>query len=121
MNNFDTDYFIAKFSPIPDDQWTTGEFVNDNGARCALGHCGCGRRLWQDRDGESKPEEPDALRFLFHVAGAPAVTAINDNKPHIMTYFSDNERAEISSCKTPKARVLLALNWIKAGRTWEQE
>jgi len=36
---FDVDYFIKKFEAIPDEDWTTGQFENDIGQRCALGHC----------------------------------------------------------------------------------
>lgn len=38
--NYTVDYFIEKFSSIPEEKWGTNKYFND-GKYCALGHCGC--------------------------------------------------------------------------------
>lgn len=36
---FNVDYFIKKFKAIPEDQWCVDKFSNDEGQKCAQGHC----------------------------------------------------------------------------------
>lgn len=37
---YDLEYFIEKFSSIPDDRWIEGRYIDESGCCCALGHCG---------------------------------------------------------------------------------
>lgn len=61
------DYFIDKFSKIPDDKWFTGGYYdyNDPEKRDALGHC---------EDHVNRSTEADKLMLL-----APKVIDINDD------------------------------------------
>ena len=92
---YDIDYFINKFEAIPEDKWTTGDFVDetDETKRCAYGHCGS-RIDWESTT------EADALERVFGPAGL-GVTTINDGR--------DNRFPQ----PTPKRRVLAALKHIK--------
>lgn len=91
------DYFIEKFSSIPEENWTTGEWVAGQGVHCAMGHCGA------KGDG-NYTEESFALNHLVktHLGYGYSVEEINDG---------DNpEYKEL----TPKERILSALHDIKA-------
>jgi lambda repressor-like predicted transcriptional regulator len=92
MTTYDVDYFIKKFSTIPDDKWCVGAFNNDAGCCCALGHCGHRAGL--------RTTEGIALGALFNGA-ALNIVAVNDR--HSLLYTQD----------TPKARILAALHDIK--------
>jgi len=93
---YDVDYFLTKFSAIPDEQWCVGEFAWD-GMKCALGHCG-----------EVVPfattAESQALRWLFDVS----VIAVNDGK--------DPRYKQ----PTPKARILAALRDLQEKQQKQQ-
>ena len=94
------DYFINKFSSIPDEKWCEGEY--DVGyAKCAMGHCGYAleKAIANISDGYS--EESKALQKLFNKTKTPAVEAINDGEYY--QYQQD----------TPKERILAALNDLK--------
>ncbi len=91
------EHFEKKFSNIPDEKWTTGDFKSNDGKCCAYGHCG--RLSFGD---EYWTEESKALRGLFNQKYiALGVLSIND----------------VESVKypqpTPKLRILAALNDIK--------
>lgn len=88
---YDIDYFIAKFAAIPDDQWTTEEFTDGNGCKCALGHCG----LTPFSQGVN-PE----VQALVRIVAYPA--RVNDG---------NEEYARFGS--TPKERILNALKAAK--------
>lgn len=110
---YDTDYFIAKFSAIPDIQWCEGRFQNENGQHCALGHCG----MKNYSDWFDQPREARALNRLFenspatHVGpGFLSVPEVNNN--HCHERFTDNRNPYPQP--TPKARILAALFDIKA-------
>lgn len=92
---WDTDYFIKKFSAIPDELWITGVLFKE-GACCALGHCGWGRVT------EAFPREADALITLVRNAGIRGnVADLNDGMHPDFTQ------------PTPKARILAALEVVK--------
>jgi hypothetical protein len=40
MTTYTVDYFIDKFTAIDDELWTTENYHDGNGCKCALGHCG---------------------------------------------------------------------------------
>lgn len=73
---YDVDYFINKFMAIPEDRWCQGEFENDLGQCCTLGHCGM--------NGSEFTEEGWALSELvseyYYKSGITyhPVTKIND-------------------------------------------
>lgn len=98
MENFTVDYFIKKFEAIPEEKWMVGEFKDNEGRFCALGHCG-------QRMGMSCNEIPDeswTLRSLFAwTMNRFSVTNINDGKDY--NYQQP----------TPKQRVLAALYDVK--------
>lgn len=87
--NYTVDYFIEKFTVIPDNKWIIGSF-NFKNKHCALGHC---------FRNNSDTDESIALRNLFRNNGL-SIVAINDASSRFME-------------DTPKARVLAALNYIK--------
>ena len=82
-------YFIDKFTAIPDEQWTTGFFTDKEGRHCALGHCGA-----------PSGYEWRALSELVGRATQSCISNINDGK--------DPNFQQL----TPKARILAALNSI---------
>lgn len=105
--NYDIDYFINKFSVIPEDQWTTGE-LKEKGTNkyCAYGHCGV---VTFNLTEITNTPEAKALTLIF---GGDMWTVINMN---------DNKKwtpgTEIGMCssygKTPKERILNKLNELK--------
>lgn len=86
MNEFTVEYFIAKFEAIPEEKWCT-RFFEQQGQRCALGHCGM--------TDVGSTDEAGALINLFGTVGM-SVTEINDDHP-------------VMKGPTPKQRVLAAL------------
>jgi len=99
-------YFIDKFTLIPEDKWTTG-VLNNGKACCVLGHCGL-IEFYNSID--DYPEEIIALIVMFSKLiknkGRPwdqlsNVYEINDYKS--LPYFQS----------TPKERILAALNDLK--------
>lgn len=87
---YDLEYFIKKFEAIPEDQWTAGVFMDDDGRCCAYGHCGAN---------ENSPTlESGMLSDL-----CPLTISVNDNKAGKYSHFGD----------TPKERVV---NYLKSLR-----
>jgi hypothetical protein len=37
---YNVNYFIKKFEAIPEGRWTKGDYIDEEGCMCALGHCG---------------------------------------------------------------------------------
>lgn len=89
--NYTVDYFIEKFEAIPEEKWFNGNFKFGD-KYCALGHCGM--------DDETYTEEGNELLDLFDGYDL-SVAGINDRlDPRFLQ-------------KTPKQRILAALNFIK--------
>jgi hypothetical protein len=89
---YDKQYFIAKFSAIPEELWTSGEDFNEStGKCCARGHCGI-------RGKTSECEEGMALYRVFD--SGPNTWPVDINDGHDKRYQQP----------TPKARILAALN-----------
>jgi hypothetical protein len=102
-------YFLKKFDAIPEDQWITGEFVDDFDRKCVLGHCGV--RATMNLVNTPYPEEAIALTSLVVDARifAPGIVAINDG-----IYESDSlDPSDLGS--TPKERVMNLLFLVNAG------
>lgn len=101
MNNYDFDFFIEKFSAIPDERWCEGQLTDEHRRHCALGHCGGLRGLFiTDRYGPIREEFPEA-KALRELIGMP-IGPIN------------NGEFEAYQQPTPKARILAALYDAKA-------
>ncbi len=94
---FTVDFFIKKFSKIPARLWTTGEFVDRQGRRCVLGHCG--------EEGLTIPQEARELVRIFSNHGLVPPQRVNDGD-----HFTVKKQFPQ---KTPKARILAALKWIE--------
>ena len=92
----DADYFIQKFTAIPEEWWIVGEIRDECGRCCAFGHCG-----ELNDDNTPLTAESTALVELLQPLGR--VADINDNSPRV---YSE---------PTPRARILAALEWIKKG------
>jgi hypothetical protein len=96
MSQYTVDYFIAKFEAIPEELWTIGDYVDQAGRCCALGHCGI-----RYEPGKSCNEEGDALVDLFKL--------ISNSPPQV------NDHAEGHYTQpNAKQRILAALHDIKA-------
>lgn len=89
---YDAQYFVDKFSPIPDEQWTTGTYEDENGCKCALGHCGDGS--------DTETFEGSAL---MNIARAMLRDIVMINDRHDEDYLQ----------LTPKARILAFLEDAK--------
>lgn len=100
MNNYDVDFFIRKFSAIPDERWTRGSFAGLNNRHCALGHCG----VRMVNRAITWTPEGDALNDI--IGSFPGVPAINDHaaKSGLHNFPGD----------TPRARILAALHDAKS-------
>lgn len=93
MSAFTKEYFIAKFEAIPEELWTTGDFVDEKNRMCAFGHCGVSL--------EADTKEGNALDLLFrrglHTESSSITSEINDGE--VRRYPQP----------TPKQRILAAL------------
>lgn len=91
MSKYTVEYFLDKFEAIPEDQWCTGGLADQDGRRCAYGHC-CNI----DKFGVNFTDES---RALLQLGWYP--TVVNDG--HSPRYQQP----------TPKQRVLAALRDLK--------
>ena len=88
MSKYTVGYFIKKFTAIPEEQWLTGLYGDDEG-HCALGHCG-------QRPGCTTTES-SALSAIF-AEHKKSVVNVNDGMD-----------SDFWGHKGPRARVLAAL------------
>jgi hypothetical protein len=88
---YDKQYFIDKFTAIPEDRWITKDYADDAGRCCAFGHCGV-RHMKPALGGGG--EEADALAALLQ---------------HRTASINDGDTDEYQQ-PTPKQRILAALN-----------
>lgn len=93
------DYFIDKFSQIPEEKWTTEKYIDEQGRCCAYGHCG---QRGTDEQADFDTEEAEELHDLFWKQFNVDVATINDGCH------------EGFPQKTPKERILAALRFIKS-------
>lgn len=102
---YDVDYFISKFSAIPEDKWTTG-CLKDNrtGACCALGHCNADYSY--TALGADSSVEANNLRRIFKVKQLE-VPEVNDDMSGLYNHLGT----------TPKARIIAVLEDIKRSGT----
>jgi|ERR1700690_2341401 len=98
---YDADYFISKFSAIPENKYFVGEYAHPNiDSFCALGHCGEHYGNKKFNCDSVKTAESSALRSLF------AVHSIN------VALLNDGMEDKYKQ-PTPKQRILAALYDIK--------
>lgn len=95
---FDADYFIQKFSSIAEDKWITGNYVDSEGRRCAVGHC-----LIDEIE-----EEVHSLYVLFKCGHAAGVIPGRS-----VTYCNDGGQDWYDYASTPKRRILKALRALR--------
>lgn len=93
---YTVDYFIEKFTAIPDEKWCCGHLLTEDGRSCALGHCGV--RI--ETELIERDSEAGVLYDLFARVLKETAVAVNDG---YVTIFGE---------PTPKARILAALNYI---------
>jgi hypothetical protein len=94
---YDVDYFINKFSAIPDNLWIT-QVLTGWGAHCALGHCDV-------TETHLMVGLPDEARVLAELLGG-------DERWQNVATINDGEDARYTQ-PTPKARILAALADVK--------
>lgn len=94
---YDLDYYIERFSAIPDDQWITGEFKDNQGRCCALGHLG-------ERNMGDSPQDVLTLQYIAL-----------DNGNHYISNINDGEPEYLHLGNTPKERVINFLKQLKDG------
>jgi hypothetical protein len=100
---YNVNYFISKFEAIPEESWTILTLCDDQGRRCALGHCGVTKDpVTQD---EIYTQESEALVDIFAVSTNypnSSVALINDG----LCWMAPGE-------ETPKKRILAALALVR--------
>lgn len=103
---FTVDYFIRKFSTIPERMWHTGSYVNwsNMNQKCAFGHCDA-------LDNNGTNAESIALNELFVKNFGVAPYVINDGHNEDGRFFGEN----------PKIRILKALYAIKETELFEKK
>lgn len=104
MTQFTKEYFIEKFSAIPDQCWIIGELTDENNpnCHCALGHCGVS--LTNDSN-YVMTEESEALGSIFEY--------LYPSKLDYQRVYNVNDFYNPSLGKTPKERILTALRRAK--------
>lgn len=105
QTRFDIDFFISKFSAIPDERWCEADFNNKLGQSCALGHCGVLRSSELMFDGETDivavhPSRAEG-RALWEILRCNIGSVNNGGNPRYQQ-------------PTPRARILAALHDAKA-------
>jgi len=106
-NHFTVDYFIKKFTAIPENSWLVSLLTDYKGSCCALGHCGM-------TDSEEPTEEAIAL------ANVLSPLNLRNMQPGIVNiawfYVYPINDGHVSQYKqsTAKERILAALYDVKA-------
>ncbi len=93
--NYTVDYFIEKFSAIPETKWCINRRENDLGQRCAHGHC------YSGSVGENGSVEKALSKLSKELGYKVGLAPINNG---------DDERYQQP---TPKQRIMAALYDIK--------
>lgn len=102
--DYTVDYFIEKFSKIPEGMWITGDFGR-GGVHCAGGHCGC----------TYSKESTDEAMALAHLIGKLPLVRHNGGYSDIIydNIVCINYGHTQYQQNTPKQRILAALYDIK--------
>jgi hypothetical protein len=104
---YNVDYFIGKFSAIPEGRWTTGDFKKGN-RFCANGHCGI------TADNYLNPnEEAKALAELFKLTSIKRKVSEYDSDIFNYTVVINDGLVFEYNQNHPKQRILAALQDVK--------
>lgn len=113
------EYFLNKFSEIPNSKWTTGELRNGDKC-CALGFCGV-KPLPASIEGDYKyTREARALEAILRIGFSISATGlVNPAEAEVVMGINDGDGAGVGSPlpystvqkfgKTPRTRILNAL------------
>lgn len=85
--NYTIDYFINKFSSIPEAKWSRRWLLTPDGKSCAVGHCGA-NGPWEI---ESTPEAIALINiFVEHGHDVFMVNDLGDEHPkkNVLSYLS---------------------------------
>lgn len=117
-NQFTVDYFIDKFSAIPENKWTQRKLYSQD-MSCSLGHCKVTENDFNyDLMTFEGTDEAKALISLFStlsisICGRQKPNACSfSNYSFNVTYVNDGDADQYPQ-PTPKQRILAALNDIK--------
>lgn len=94
------DYFIEKFEAIPEDEWCTQLYVNENNQCCALGHCGV------------TFEKGSVEGITLNTLSIKALNSPNTGNYMSIINVNDGEHPKYQQ-DTPKQRVLAFLKDLK--------
>lgn len=110
---YNVNYFISKFSAIPEDKWAVGALRNSNGQMCANGHCGAkgGITLGQSAF-INTTDESVALQRIFSPLQIPI--SHGARMAELQGYSAKAASVNNGECSlypqpTPKQRILAAL------------
>ena len=117
QNKFTVEHFIAKFKAIPSGNVISGNQSNIDGTkRCAVGwmeHNTMGNDHTCSKNTESS-DECKALEELFFNAGIKSETSFRTEDRHGWNIADvNNGHHSMFKQKTPKARILAALQYVK--------
>lgn len=100
-SKYTLNYFIKYFKSIPEDKWCIGEFINDQGQKCAYGHLGLGvTQFYHNPTPRAK-----ALMDICFEAGRSSIAVATANNAYA---------SELGD--TPKKRVIAFLQSLKKSR-----
>lgn len=109
--NYDIDYFLDKFSNIPDENWTTGE-LKEKGTNkyCAFGHCDITTLTLKDINNNR-----EASALVNIIGNMWDVVYINDGTDKYANLHYSHLGA------TPKERIINSLKEIKSQNEQNQQ
>jgi hypothetical protein len=108
---YTVDFFIKKFSKIRKNHWTTGDWCDEQGRRCAEGWCYSSRYPnGKSANGKYSPMV-NALNQVFANTVKNDAIGFNDNNPVSMVNFSITQFLKLED--HPKVRILFALKRAK--------
>lgn len=115
---YTVDYFIEKFSKIPESLWICGDQGTMDGPRCALGHCHTSKRLGTYGICGNEHPEGIALMKIFLDNGLTTkdsnayAKTIEPGRYHVIASVNNGSQPRYQQ-PTAKQRILAALYDIK--------
>jgi len=101
---YTVDYFIEKFSAIPEEMWTVGETEDIDGKKCALGFCSL--KSANNSNKETKSLCIILKPYLINIAPFRTNHILNEE----IWYVNDRM---INHNRNPKKNILDGLMWVK--------
>lgn len=106
MKKYTVDYFIRKFSRIPEENWICGLSYRGSEQNCALGHCGS----------STSPSNPEAKALTKIINRVCRLSAWEINDCSDETYLAVKQHGPVYALgENPKQRILAVLELAKAG------